>query len=270
MQKHPPERRPRDFALALAFAFFASAACTSSAQSTGTTGPASGSEDSPEQTLYKQALEQAKNPTPEKISRSLTVIGPDNKELVRRTIDGREHILVATWTSTFKYYESSLGDWYNTGTYDTWVTAAPNVQNLCRDSKWQGGDVNRRLIRLLGLPPGGDYVGFASMWVQPQDLYRPCPDSEITDSECGLNFPDDVTPEHRKWINDLRAKQYFVSKNPQSSGWPWTQLGYTYDWHGQENPETHNPVGVSEFLIKQNAKIKIEALTPTEEYCKAQ
>ena len=258
MNAHP-------FLLALAMVG-ASSSCASSSQAgaPARSTPAVSAQvaTDPDQATYQRALALARNPLPENISRSLTAITPDNAALIWRDIGEEPHVLVATFTSSFKYYDGFLGKPYNTGSHDTWVSAAPFVQRLCRDPAWRGADVDRRLIQLLGLPPGGKNIGFASMWVKPADLYRPCPDNEITDTECGLNLPADVDPAYRQWFNDLRARQYFTARDPDWPGWPWTQLGYTFDWH-----DLGNPVGVSEFLIRRGATVHIEALTPTAEYC---
>ena len=217
---------------------------------------------SAEELAYAKALDLAKNPTPERIYDQLTAIVPDNPRLAWKDIDGHPHVRVASWVSTFKYYQDSVGKPYNTGKYDIWVTAAPFVQELCRDPEFRGADVDARLVQLLGLPPGTSKQGFMSAWVRADDLFRPCPDNEVTDTVCGLALPNDVEPWYRAWFNDLRAKQYFVAKDPEWPGWPWTQLGYTFDWHDLERP-----IGVSEFVIKNNATIQIEALTPPAEYC---
>lgn len=227
--------------------------------------PASTEAPSPYADTYQQALDTAENPSPEKIFNGLTAITPETPKLEWREIDGRPHVRVASWVSTFEYYQSSLGKTYNTGKYDVWVSAAPFVKELCSDPAWRGDDLDLRLTQLLGLPPGNQKVGFVEFWVSPEDLFRPCPDNEITDTQCGLALPDDVTPEYRAWFNDLRAKQYFVAKDPAWPGWPWTQLGYTFDWH-----DLDNPVGVSEFVIANNANVVIEALTPTAAYCGAE
>lgn len=218
-----------------------------------------------DQTTYQRALDKAKNPTPADIHDQLTPITQKNDQLIWKQIDGHDHVQVGSWVSTFEYYQDSLGQSYNTGPYDIWVTAAPELQALCRDPAWRGDDVDQRLMRFLGLPPTTKKVGFAIFWVRPDDLFRPCPDNEITDSACSLALPDDVAPWYRAWFNDLRARQYQVSQVPQSSGWPWTQLGYTFDWHNIERP-----IGISEFVIKQNATVHIEALTPTAVYCQLQ
>jgi len=49
--------------------------------------------------------------------------------------------------------------------------------------------------------------------------------------------------------------------NP-AKGYPWTRLGYTYDWG---NPDSE--VGLSEFVITAGATIKIENVYETAAYC---
>ncbi len=46
-------------------------------------------------------------------------------------------------------------------------------------------------------------------------------------------------------------------------GYPWTRLGYTYDW----NPNTTD-YGASEYVIKKNSKVEIVSIISTEAYCR--
>jgi hypothetical protein len=99
------------------------------------------------------------------------------------------------------------------------------------------------------------------MWVSPNDLFRPSPDPEISDHEAELDFPESrryvtVSQSHRKWINDLIQTSY------GPDGYPWTRLGYTYDWG---NPA--DEIGLSEFVIRSGATITVKAVTGTLGYC---
>jgi hypothetical protein len=55
-----------------------------------------------------------------------------------------------------------------------------------------------------------------------------------------------------------------MKKNPNLIGeaYPWTALGYTYDWGRQ----TEN-VGASEYVIKPNATVFIESVKTTKDFC---
>ena len=213
------------------------------------------------QKTYEQAVSLALNPTPDKVFHNLVAIVSENGDLKWKEIDGQAYVLMVSYVSSFKYYQGTVGKPYNTGQYTIWVTAAPFVKDLCSDATWSGGNLALRLEQLLGLPPGGSRAGFVQFWVRPQDLFRPCPDNEVTDRQCSLNIPADVEPWYREWLNELRSQQYYFCP-PNKQGYPWTQLGYTFDWK-----DLAKPVGMSEFVIKENAVVYVESLTSTAQYC---
>jgi hypothetical protein len=83
--------------------------------------------------------------------------------------------------------------------YDSWVPVVPELRNFFGRITPQP----LRIAQLLGLPPGdADRKAYMlEMYVAPQDLFRPCPDPEITDSQCELDFPADAF--RRFDINEL-------------------------------------------------------------------
>ncbi|WP_367388933.1 hypothetical protein [Lewinella sp. LCG006] len=215
------------------------------------------------QQVYAEVIGDAAKPQPWDISQSLTQVTPANPDLVRKTIAGQEYILVATWQNDTTYYKTNPSTgFYNTGNYPIWVTLAPQLQQKCQSPAFgrrEGLDL--RLKQLLGLPPDTKKQYFVEFWVQPKDLFRPCPDPEITDRACELAFPADVTEEHKDWINDLRLASYY---NPEwNKNYPWTELGYTYDW----NRRNKTNVGLSEFVIQKNSNLVIHHISTTQDYC---
>ncbi len=144
---------------------------------------------------------------------------------------------------------------------EVWVTAVPELRNFC--NKYAGmTKLTLRLEQLLGLPPNNGKTRFIEMWVLPSDLFRPSPDPEITDREAELDFPHSnrfltVSAKHIKWFNDLKSNSY------GENGYPWTRLGYTYDWG---NPESD--IGLSEFVIRAGAIVEIHSISKIEDYCK--
>jgi len=98
--------------------------------------------------------------------------------------------------------------------------------------------------------------------VDPQDLFRPSPDPEITDREAESGFPHStlfvtVSEDYVRWFTDLTAASY------GDNGYPWTRLGYTYDWG---NPKSE--AGLSEFVIRPGATIEIKAVYRDLDYFK--
>ncbi|MEM9546010.1 MAG: hypothetical protein AAGA77_08550, partial [Bacteroidota bacterium] len=192
--------------------------------------------------LYRQSIETAMSPAPGKICNDLVSIVPQNQDLVWKTIDREDYLLVVTWKNNVSYYKPYLDStFYNTGDYSIWITTAPELLN--RMKKDNPSDVDLRLKQLLGLPPNSVYNYFVEFWVRPSDLFRPCPDNEITDSRCGLCFSENEDASYIAWINDNRISRYYNCD--LFDNYPWTQLGYTFDW----NKDNKSHVGLSEFVI---------------------
>jgi len=201
------------------------------------------------------------SPAPGKVCTDLIPIVPENTNLIWKNISGENYILVVTWKQNISYYEPYLDStFYNTGKYPLWVTTAPEL--LQRMKKEKPRDADLRLKQLLGLPPNSVYSYFVECWVKPEDLFRPCPDNEITDGQCDLCFSEQTDPTHIAWMNDNRISRYYQCALYEK--YPWTQLGYTYDW----NPQNRSHVGLSEFVIGNDKKIKINAIYSTQDYLK--
>tara|TARA_B100000809_G_C14955404_1_gene465391 strand:+ start:58 stop:807 length:750 start_codon:yes stop_codon:yes gene_type:complete len=211
-------------------------------------------------TLYQKSIENAMSPTTNKIDTNLISITRQNKDLVWKMINGEYHILVVTWKQNKSYYEPYVDTIYNTGKYQIWVTTAPEL--LQRMKKENVIDVDLRLKQLLGLPQNSTYSYFVEFWVKPKDLFRPCPDNGIKDHHCDLCFPKKTDPSYISWINENRISRYY--KCELSEKYPWTQLGYTYDW----SSENKSHIGLSEFVIDINKKIVVKAIYTTNDYLK--
>ena len=98
------------------------------------------------------------------------------------------------------------------------------------------------------------------MWVKPGDLFRPSADPEISDCEAETEFRRQnryvtVSDDYVKWFNELKMRSY------SADGYPWTRLGYTYDWG-----DRHCHIGLSEFVIMPGATVEINAISPTMDY----
>jgi hypothetical protein len=206
---------------------------------------------------YRAAVADAAVAELSEISRNLVAILPSNERLVwkNRNDSLNTRVLVVTWTN-YNGYDGKI-DQPVMVSREIWVTTVPEVKNFCKQQKVQGA---LRLEQLLGLPPNNGKTKFVEMWVKPSDLYRPSADPEITDSEAETGFHTTnayikVTDEFKKWYNDLKAQSY------GDNGYPWTRLGYTYDW-GKEK----NHIGMSEFVILPGATVEINSISTTEEY----
>lgn len=237
-----------------------------------------GSTDEPApdlQALYASAVADASVALASEISRTLTPINGQNPNLIWEDGVVGSRLLVVTWMGDAgKYYQCTgpagcsgntvciEGGECPTYKYDSWVTVVPEIKNFFANSPPEP----LRIAQLLGLPPAAATPGDASeykymleLWVAPKDLFRPCPDTEISDTVCELGFPVDAfhTPNLTNLVRasagpnsgvfmtypDWFSNQSEYSYTPGSSPYPWTRLGYTYDWGSNSH------IGLSEFVV---------------------
>jgi hypothetical protein len=176
----------------------------------------------------------------------------------------QQEILMVTWTKK-RYYTDKTAKLNRV----TWVTAKPQVYSFCNQTSGLGGnlsDLSRemmldlRLTQYLGLKPDGsrqdekNYDSFVEVWVKKENLRRPCSDQSIDTKKCSK-----IEPEKMQKLRDK-----FLGENIKD--YPFTGLGYTYDW-GKPSP-----VGPSEFVIEASkekpVEVKVHSVTSTKDYCK--
>ncbi len=160
-------------------------------------------------------------------------------------------VRVVNWTNKdFSVGETTLES-------ELWVTLAPVVRERCL--QWRGA-LETRLEQLLGLPPENGYTHFVEMRVRAVDLWRPCPNPDIRSDQCGNQFPDRTDPEYLAWYAQTLLSSYRIPE-----GYPFTGLGYTYDWH----PETTR-FGPAELVVRKGSRVEVLAVSDTQEYCRSQ
>jgi len=207
------------------------------------------------QQAYRSAIEDARIAEPAEISRDLVAIVYYNNNLVWEGQPDNSPVLVVTWTS-WDGYNDKVGQSITT-TRDTWVTVVPEIKNFTNWKRLSEDKRTLRLEQLLGIPPKNGKKWFVEIWANPKDMFRPSPDPDITDHEAELDFPQYVSAEYMQWFNELQMNSY------GENGYPWTRLGYTYDWG---NPKSE--IGPSEFVIKAGSEININSVSTTSDYCK--
>ena len=227
------------------------------------------------------------------ISKDLIAITPDNKDLIWENGVAGSRVLVATYGTAPSPLPSPLPNPNYNLARTKWVTVVPELYNFFRDRPFSA----LRLEQLLGLPPCYGNTTIIEYWADPKDLARPSPDPEITDHEAALDFPTatenpkagkylqfdtsatffdeyDCAPPgsfncnyntYPMWFGNRKNNVYFNADYQKT--WPWTRLGYTYDW-GRPN----NHVGGSEFMLVGSLPggggitVGLHAVTPAQEY----
>lgn len=205
---------------------------------------------------YLAAVRDAETALPEEVCRELPAIvsaaQPDCERQQWITLDdSTELVMVAsmmtkekagTFPDTDKYFTIDGGELWVTLPYDLEEHFMHRMP-VCNDST----ECRMRMLQLLGLPPTCDYDCLMVFYADKKSIIRPTPDNETTDHVAELSFPDTATKEYREWFeSNMRASYH--SGEP----YPWTRLGYTYDW----NCDTPSHVGPGEFIVKKGAKAK--------------
>jgi len=209
---------------------------------------------------YAMALRDAAEVSPRKVVRDLIAITPFEPGLQWQAGPGKPRVLVMTWTRSPEHIANIGVDMDIAG--DTWVTTVPELKKFCRDPALPAGKLALRLEQLLGLPPGAGKKYFVEMWVDPDDLFRPAPNPEITTHESPLEYPRSA-----RFLNVSRAYFWWFEKEQLMTQigfkrYPWTRLGYTYDWGNPANPR-----GLSEFVIKKPARVGVASVSEIDVYC---
>jgi hypothetical protein len=159
---------------------------------------------------------------------------------------------------------------------------APFLKRFCQGFvKSNGSDsieLGLRLKQHLGLPPAADYDTFVELRIDsPRKalLFRPCGgDPTISANKCSATqgqsvdvwkLPDSNTlsPSDRQteWV----LRNYYANYSA-ASPYPWTALGYTFDWH-KDSEGNYVRKGESEFVLPAGTQFQFVSATDTASYC---
>ena len=203
---------------------------------------------------------------PANVHSGLIPINKANTDLVRRP-GAQNELLVASLmkVDVAKQWYGYPNDMPHDGTAPeggSWVTVVPELKHFC--SRVPGSELAVRLRQFLGLPPpeaGAEYR-IVEMWVDEENLFRPCLDPEIDDSVCEVGTSDGSksapgVEDYRHYLLELHQEKYDTA-----GGMPWTGLGYTYDWGGGDKI-----IGASEFILGPGLPYEAHAGYTLSAYC---
>ena len=201
------------------------------------------------QNIYQKAVKEAQEITPGKMSDRLWSV---DDPWVDRKGDSLVLVVAAIQTKDLPKWTGKAAKQAPASRDEAiWVSLSPELGMVMHNQPLLDSlSAAMRIKQILGLPPQADYGYIVQFWVPVSQLVRPTPDPDVHNHFSTVKFPQQVDPGHKQWIEHLRSTTY-TSDPP----YPWTQLGYTYDWG---NP--YSSVGVSEFVIKPGAAIRIEQL----------
>lgn len=116
-------------------------------------------------------------------------------------------------------------------------------------------DWTLRFEQLIGLPQNNGYTHFSGFWVSLEDVVRPAYQTDIAGQMNSGLLDGSALGVYEDWFNENILWSYF------ESAYPWTRLGYTYDW-----ADNGTEYGLSEFLILGEAAAEVAFTYTTEEF----
>lgn len=116
-------------------------------------------------------------------------------------------------------------------------------------------DPEMRLKQLIAFAPDSEHSTVTGFWVDPQNVKRPAYQTDPTVGNMTNDFGESVDEEFKAWFDDNILWSYYYGN------FPWTRLGYTYDW-----ADNGTEYGMTEFIVKSGAEVKVEFTETTEEF----
>jgi hypothetical protein len=163
---------------------------------------------------------------------------------------------------------------FKTGTIpapgDVWITVEPYLKDFCH--KFLTGhnndldELTSRLEERLGLPPAAGYTTVARIQLDAATakvVFRPCSDPSTAVANCQAGPPSGSDPAYAAWFSGQYYSAYGL---PRPNLYPWTSLGYTFDWAQGDNGEFER-IGESEFVIPNKTPINVIEIMSTADYC---
>jgi hypothetical protein len=211
---------------------------------------------------YRAAIAETALPEPWDVVPKLVEFPPDRP------------LEVVTWFSEDEVaaYRTPTGQWVARAPDEIWVTVEPYLRRFCSAFLTaHNGSLEQLTLRLeqrLGLPPVSSKTRFLEIRLnRPTEdvIFRPCMDPSTRTANCPVGPPpEQVDANHKNWI----YKQYYSSFGQALlSSFPWTSLGYTFDWASDSARGRFERIGESEFVIHKGAPIAILRATETAAYC---
>ena len=161
-----------------------------------------------------------------------------------------ERVLLVTWHN----YEAPCAPGDALAYGDIWATSLGELTDWYRENGSGVTDWALRFSQLLGMPNDGSCTRFSAFWVSPSEVIRPAYVTDVT-AQMENGYDQITDPAYQSWFDANILYSYFQSE------YPWTRLGYTYDWSGGDSA-----YGLTEFLIADGSETEVAFTCSTEDF----
>ena len=203
--------------------------------------------------------------------------------------DGAWRIKMATWTRLEFSDSYAPGGLLKSFAYGQgFVTVAGQVTGFFASTYGTNLTPEKahvRVAQLLGMPDTSSNSAFAEIWIRPDDLFRPTRITSIAVTNITSSWPayaqanpDPLTysnavdgtsfAAYSNYFNDvlLNPTNSGIATNPYAYNFPFSGMGYTWDWAFPTNDPTNGFIGMSEFVAPKTVTYYTDTFTPTWEY----
>lgn len=207
-----------------------------------------------------EAIEDAKQLDSTKISNQLMPIKKDYPGQEWANFDGKDMVLLVTLVDSSRLARFfGRDDVYQIDReLGTWASLPLDWKN--RAAEYEGLDsigAHMRMVQMYGLSPDCDYNIMVQFYADPAGIFRPSHDPDITTTSTSLEFPAYADENYK--VGETNFREWYrlsvYSAYEDDTPLPWTQLGYTYDWH----KGAASYVGVSEYIVTHHTWIKVKS-----------
>lgn len=202
------------------------------------------------QGLFDQAVQDAMLAEDSEIQPLVTLTKED--ALVNWDDAGR--VLLCTWHNypdSYPQGETVTIEWGPVWTFTDKEMASH------ADELQKAQDPLMRLRQIISFAPDSEHSTVTGFWVDPKDVLRPAYQSDPSEGAMQIAFDDDVDETFKTWFDENILSSYFYGS------YPWTRLGYTYDW-----ADNGTEYGVTEFIVNSGAEVEVAFTEPTEDFLK--
>lgn len=178
-------------------------------------------------------------------------------------VDGKyELVTLHKYPSSYPVGENVTLSWG-----EVWVTSLPEFNAVSAKLMENYGDLHgANLDQVLGMPwdfetMESSHTHISVFSVSLQDVFRPAFVKDPTQQVNHVDYwkmSEEEGEEHRNWFANNAYSSYMTD-----STYPWTRLGYTYNW----DPVFGNSeYGLTEFIVKAGATVTVKSTDTVHEY----
>ena len=203
--------------------------------------------------------------------------------------DGQWRIKMATWTRLEFSNSYAPGGLLKSFAYGQgFVSVAGQVTGFFSTNYGTNitpEQAHLRVAQLLGMPDTSPNDAFAEIWIRPDDLFRPTRITSIAVTNITSSWPGyaQANPDPLTYSNAVDGtsfaaySNYFndvlLNPNPTNSdpvlytyNFPFSGMGYTWDWASPTNDTNFGFIGMSEFVAPKTVSYYTDTFTPTWQY----